>query len=366
MFIYFLISTILSASIINGPYIDNISKDSACFRFTIEESTISWFGWGEDPKCDKYITPLLPKKDQVVDIYGLKSGVKYCYSIFLPLLNSTYTYLAASSTFTTFFDETKSTYSFIIYSNTFLNTKDENKRIVSIILSSHTDISFIINLGNFIKKTDTEFIYPGDFKDIALSFPIYTLNGEHEHNDKDILYHYGKMRNFSKNGFPPYYYYIDISNSRFIFLDRNLDNGSDSLKKGSKQYRWLNEVLKFSNNKKWIFIFINKPLYPFSYFEKDFDLEELFLNYKVDFVFQNGKNYIRTKKIKYGIEDDEGIFYITLGEIDENLLIENDDPIIDCNYMQKGIIKVSINDETLSLDYYDLDLKLIDKFLYSK
>jgi len=373
MFILFLLSSVIFSGIINGPYIDNLSNNSAFLRFTTDKPTISWFGWGEFPKCDKYITFLPFKKDHTINLYGLKSDTKYCYSIFLPLENSTYSYVASSSTFSTFMDESKSTYSFVVYSNTALNTDEENKKIVSLILSSHTDINFVINLGNFLKKDNNDFIFPLEFGDIAKIFPIYTVLGSNEYKFFDgglLLDEYRKMRGFSKNGVSPHYYYVDISNSRLIFLDGNPKiKNSLSLKKGSKQYNWLEEVLSFSKSKKWIFVLLNEPIYPSFNIEKNSDIEDLFIKYHVDFVFQNGENYLRTKKIKYGIESDDGIFYVNIGKIitdGSNQYNQIDDGTIDCLYNKKGLLKVSIEDKKILLDYLDLDGNFIDKFVYSK
>jgi len=368
--IIMLFVSFLEAGIVNGPYIDNLSKDTLSLRFNTDDITVAWFSWGEYPKCDKYLTVLVPKKDHTVNLYGLKPSTKYCYNIFLPLENSTFSYLVSSSVFTTFFDETYSSFSFIVYSNTVLNSMDENRKLVSLIISSHTDISLCVNLGNFLNST-LDFVFPGEFKDISAYLPIYTALASREYEnykDKLLKDEYRRFRSFSKNGFSPHYYYVDIATSRLIFLDNNPEvKNSVSLKKQTKQYQWLKEVLEYSNSKKYLFVFINDGIYPSS-MDINMDLEETFLKYKVDFVFQNGNfPYLRTRKIKYGTESDDGIFYIMLGNENYSQTFKDISDIpIEVIYKNKGFLKVSVYEQSVYMDYYNFDGSLIDKFVYSK
>ncbi|MEF3279577.1 MAG: metallophosphoesterase [Elusimicrobiota bacterium] len=381
LFLIFLVSHLKSATIVRGPYLDYLSSNSATIRYSVDSPEITWFSWGEFPKCNKYLTVTTPKKNQYVNIYGLKIAKKYCYMIYLPVSNSTHSYLASSATFTTFYDETVSSFSFIVIGNTFLNSPDQNIALSSAIFS-FPDINFIIHTGNIsngnLLDHDTYYFMP--FSGILKSIPFFISLGLKEYGEikeKTNSYrflgeNFSPYYRFARNGFSPHYYFIDSGTSRFIFLDNNNLNEIDSapsLRKGTKQYQWLEETLKYSNSKKWRFVVLNHPIYPSSIGGEDIKegLEELFLKYKVDFVFQSGnKYYLRTKPLKYGVPDEGGVIYITVGGGDLYLSEIEASEIIETQIDSRVFLNIKIDERKIDISAFDCSMNLLDRFVYSK
>jgi len=372
---------IYSANITLGPYIDNLSNSQTSIVYETDVPSPAWLGWGDWPKCDRYITPLPVKKRQRINIYGIKPGKKYCYNLYLPVTNSTYSYIASSSTFFSFYDESISSFSFILFSNTSYNSEDENIKFSSAVISHFDEnMLLLLNVGNMLKySTDYVKIFYG-IEGVVKTKPVFNSMGPSEYGDnkekyegyKFIQSNYSPYRAFTRNGVVPHYYYVDVSNSRFIFLDNNNLNeikDAPSFKKGTKQWLWLEDVLKYSKDKKWIFVILNHPVYPSqSWNEEDRgSLEELLLKYRVDFVFENGsENFLRTKKIKYGTYDENGIYYIMLGGVNVYQTYPEDEEIIDSKLNIKGFLYTKINDYNIDMTYYDYSLNQLDRFVYSK
>lgn len=367
-----------STSITRGPYFNYLDKENATIRYLLDKADISWFAWGENPYCDKYLTPMIPKENNYINLYGLKPQKDYCYKIYLNIDNSTYVYVASSSTFKTFYDDTVSSFSFIIMGNTGYNSFDENLTISSSIFI-FLDVMFFINTGNIsqdgtITSIDDNFFKP--FSNIIKSYPIYLTLGPIEYGNSAEKDEYNFLKeNYTKyfysiNGFFPHYYFFDVANARFIFLDNNSLNGiksAPSLKVGTKQYKWLEDLLKSSKNKKWIFVVLNSPLYPYVVEDNETrnNLEELLLKYNVNFVIQNGyDNYLRTKPIKYGVYDENGIMYLVVGGSNfyNN---EKDSEVTDTYFNEKGFVYFKIHETYAEIIYYNLSLESLDKFVVS-
>jgi len=131
----------------------------------------------------------------------------------------------------------------------------------------------------------------------------------------------------------------------------------------------LENTLKYSKDKKWIFVVINHPLYP-SYVWDEADrnsLEELFIKYKVDIVFQNGGDFfLRTKKLKYGQYDENGVYYMTIGGANIYQTYPIDDEISDIKLNIKGFLYIKVNNLNIDMIYYDYMFNQLDRFVYSK
>jgi len=371
-----------AVSIVKGPYIDNLSDSELAIRYVLDSQSLSWLGWGEFPKCDRYVIPMVPRVNNSVNVYGIRPGKKYCYNVYLPLSASTNSYISSSSTFTSFYDESISSFSFVAFSNNGFNSDEENVELSSSVASLKNDYMFIIHTGNIsssgmIDDTDKKFFIP--FLNIINSKPVFISPGPQEYGDernkakgyKIFKENYASYHSFAKNGLSPHYYYVDISKARFIFIDNNSFNdiaAAPLLVAGSKQYIWLEGVLKYSKDKKWIFVVLNYPLYPSASASNDIkDLEELFIKYNVDIVFQNGSSYyLRTKPVKYGVYDDKGIIYITLGGSENYLTPSYDQENIDTNVEKKVFLYTNIDGDKIDITAYDYSLNQIDRFVLNK
>ncbi len=379
--ILFSILNLNSARIIVPSYIDNLSDSEFSIGYETDINSYGWVGWGDFPKCDRYITPTSIKKNQKINLYGIKSGKKYCYTVFLPLDNSTYSYVASSGVFLSLYDDTVSSYSFIVTGNTVFNTEDENLKLSSASFSLiYEEPLFLIHTGNILKyENDINTPFYG-IENIVKSKPIFSVPGPKEYGEKKekgegykfLQKNYSPYRAFSRNGAVPHYYYIDVSESRFIFLDdNNLNDIKDapSIKRGTKQWLWLENTLKYSKDKKWIFVVTNHPLYPsYAWDEADRNsLEELFIKYKVDIVFQNGGDFfLRTKKLKYGQYDENGVYYMTIGGANIYQTYPIEDEISDIKLNIKGFLYIKVNNLNIDMIYYDYMFNQLDRFVYSK
>jgi len=376
------ISNSYAASIVKGPYIDNLSDSELVIRYVLDSQSLSWMSWGEFPKCDRYMIPVVPRVNNSVNVYGIRAGKKYCYNIYLPLSVSTNSYISSSSTFTSLYDESISSFSFITFSNTGFNSDEENVELSSSVASLKNDYMFIIHTGNIsssgmIDDTDKKFFIP--FSNIINSKPIFISPGPSEYGNernkvkgyKIFQENYAQYHGFAKNGLSPHYYYVDISKARFIFLDNNSFNdiaAAPIIDVGSRQYKWLEGVLQYSKDKKWIFVVLNYPLYPSASASNDVKaLEELFIKYKVDIVFQNGSSYyLRTKPLRYESYDDKGIIYITLGGSENYLTPAYDQENIDTKIGEKVFLYTNVNGDKIDITAYDYSLNQIDRFVFNK
>ncbi|HOL62568.1 MAG TPA: hypothetical protein PK103_04270, partial [Elusimicrobiales bacterium] len=81
LFVLFSILNLNSAKIIVPSYIDNLSDSEFSIGYETDVNSYGWVGWGDFPKCDRYITPSSVRKNQKINLYGIKSGKKYCYTV---------------------------------------------------------------------------------------------------------------------------------------------------------------------------------------------------------------------------------------------------------------------------------------------
>lgn len=383
-----------AAKLLRTPYIENASKEYISFKYIVDIQTRSWVSWGEYPRCSKYLTPMPVKENQIVWLYGLKQNTEYCYNIYLPVENSTFSYVASSSTFKTFFDETVSSYTFVVIGNTGYNTSEYNIKLASSVIEISSDnLNFLIHTGNISVTgvdSDADEVYFKPFADVLKSYPVFIAlsKGDYGNNFsknegvKFLEENFNKYHALPRNGIYPHTYYVDISDSRFIFIDTSYYLGIKdvpSLDIKSKQYKWLKSALSYSKNKRWLFIVMNMPLYStaetLSEEVKD-NLENLFIKYGVDFVIQGyNRVYERTKPIKNGVYSENGIVYLTVGggenmeneDTGENVDAENNTHgYIDFSSFKKHFAYVRVEGDSLEIKVYNDNLNIIDQFYYRK
>lgn len=183
-----------------------------------------------------------------------------------------------------------------IYGDTRTNFKAHNA-VMTEILKCKPDAVF--HTGDLVENGNNKTNWDS-FDKVISRLPdttkVYPVPGNHERESK---YYYSMFKYLPNN---KKWYHVDINGIRFICIDSNLE-----LRKGSKQYTWLENMLK-NNNQKYIIVLMHHPILTTSHhppYNKAV-LSPMFEKYGVSAVYA-GHNHNYEKCIK------NGIFYITTG-----------------------------------------------------
>jgi predicted MPP superfamily phosphohydrolase len=327
-----------AATLERGPYLENMTKDMVTVRFRTDVSSPAWLSYGAAPDCERFLTPVAAVKEHRVPLFGLLADTTHCYRLYLPADQSTGAYKAFEGEFATFPDEDKRSFTFLAFGDSG-SVSEEQLQLAGRMegFSPH----FVLHTGDMLSEgredqADDEYFQP--YEQLHSRVPFFLTLGNHDYgNDLKTPAGKGFLRtNFTPfhstplTGLPPHYYYFDIAHARFIVLDANDFYGAKfapALGPGSKQYRWLEQVLTHSAKKAWLFVAVHEPVYSTGAHgqieEQVKALEPLFLKYKVDLVLQgHDHNYERTLPVKEGMPDQQGITYVTLGGGGSQLYIQ--------------------------------------------
>jgi len=327
--LYSLFSPVSAARIERGPYIENMSKETANLRFRTDVATVSWLTYGDYPDCDRFATVSRITGEHSVNLNGLLADTSHCYRIYLPVDGSTNSYKAEESYFKTFKDDKSVEFSFLAFGPSGMPEEDEK---IAGLMSVAGNADFVLHTGNLAgmgKDEDAETAYFSRYRDMLKKTPFFVALGNYEYGPdydkkeswKFIRENYFPYHSWPRNGSGPYYYYFDTANARFAVLDANLFYGALSappLAKDSQQYKWLEIVLKTAADKTWKFVAVHQPLYSSAQNGPAPGLKEalapLLEKYGVDIVFQGHAGvYERTKPLKADLPDEDGVIYVTLG-----------------------------------------------------
>lgn len=372
------------ASIISrGPYMENFTEKSAVIRFNVSPSTVAWLSYGAFPDCERFSTFSGFNNEHKIQLNGLLSDTTHCYRIYLTIDNSTNAYKAFEGRFKTFKDEKGSNTSFLIFGDS-TNGIDEQKKLVEDMLK-FDEAEFAIHTGNLTNTgldIDADEQYFSIYSRLLSRIPVYISIGIKDYgpnfDNKDgagfiktnFSLHHGGLN----NGLPPHYYFFDSGPARFIVLDGNSFSKaifSPSLKKGSRQYIWLENVLK-NTSKKWKFVVIHQPLYSTGesggYQEEVETLSPIFERYGVDMVFQGGDHdYERFKPIKEGQASEDGVVYVTIGGYNGVMGARGEKEDFSEVFVQKPHFAfLKIEDDKLEMKVYGPEDELIDSLIIEK
>lgn len=312
-----------------GPYLENFTDKSAVIRFRVQPSTVAWLTYGAFPDCERFSTFSGFTSDHKVQLNGLLSDTTHCYRVYLPVDGSTQAYKAFEGRLKTFRDEKNPVFSFLVFGGPGVPGEELKKLVMN--MSSIEEAEFAIHTGNLTDTgldIDADACYFSLYAPLLKMIPVYYALGKMDYganfDSRDgsgfIKTNFYPYHSVPLNGLPPHYYYFDDGDSRFIFLDGNSFEGAvfaPSLKKDSKQYIWLENVLR-NTSKKWKFVIIHQPLYSTGEHgpvdeEKEI-LSPLFEKYAVDIVFHGrDRDYERFKPIKEDQESDDGVIYVNVG-----------------------------------------------------
>jgi len=372
-----------ASTVSRGPYVENFTEKSAVVRFRVNPSTVAWFSYGAFPDCERFSTFSGFTDEHKIRLNGLLSNTTHCYRIYLPVDNSTNAYKAFEGSFKTFKDENNSVLSFLIFGDS-VNGNDEQKKLVVNMLK-FDEVDFAVHTGNLTNTgldIDADKEYFSIYSPLLNRIPVYISLGKKDYgpnfDNKDgagfIKTNFSPYHTVPLNGLPPHYYFFDDAVARFIVLDGNYFSGalfSPSLKKGSKQYIWLENVLK-NTSKKWKFVIIHQPIYSTGensvVGEEREILSPIFEKYGVDIVFQGGDhNYERFKPIKESKPAEEGVIYVTIGGYNGVVGAKGEvDELSEVFVEKPHFAFLKIEGDKLEMNVYGPDEELIDSLIIEK
>ena len=366
-----------AASLIRGPYIENVGEDIATVRFRTDVSTVAWLSYGAFPDCERFMTLSPESKEHKLLLFGLLGDTTHCYRIYLPDSVSTGAYKAAENAFTTFRGDDKPYLNFLAFGDS--GSGSEEQLELAAIMGQLTP-DFVVHTGDLLENglessADEQYFNP--YKKMIAKYPFFITLGNHDYGrdynkpegKKFLKENYIPYHTMPYTGQPPYYYYFDDGNARFFVLDTNYFDGAkwaQPLDKNSKQYKWLEHFLS-RTDKEWKFVVMHEPLYSTgAHGGREAQralLEPLLDKYGVDIVLQgHDHDYERTKPLKDGMPNDqEGVIYITLAGGGRPLYFQRNNE----DWSEKFLpvyhfAHFEINGSNLKMAVYDKDAKVID------
>jgi len=366
-----------AATLVRGPYIENVGEDAATVRFRTDASTVAWLSYGAYPDCERFMTLSPEGKEHKIALFGLLSDTTHCYRIDLPDSESTGVYKAAESTFKTFRGEDKPYFNFLAFGDSGSGSEEQLELAARM---EKFDPDFVVHTGDLVEtgldtSADEQYFIP--YEKMIAKYPFFVALGNHDYgkdyNKKEsrrfLRENYIPFHTMPYTGLPPYYYLFDDGNARFFVLDTNFFYGAKwapPLGKDSKQYKWLERFLS-KTDKEWKFVVMHEPLYSTGAHggieEQKAVLEPLLEKYGVDIVFQgHDHDYERTKPLKAGSPNDqEGIIYITLAGGGTPLYFKRNNADWSEKFMPVyHFAHIEVKESNLKMTVYDKDAKVID------
>ena len=372
-----------AATLERGPYLENMTRDMVTVRFRTDASTPAWLSYGAAPDCERFLTPAAAVKEHRVALFGLLPDTTHCYRLYLPAEASTAAYKAFEGNFTTFPAEEARQFDFLAFGDS--GSGSEEQLQLAARMEAFTP-DFVLHTGDMLsegleEQADEEYFQP--YAPLLSRTPFFLTLGNHDYG-RELKAPEGKgflKANFTPyhstplTGLPPHYYFFDVAHARFIVLDANAFYGAKfapPLIPGSKQYKWLEQVLSHSAQKGWRFVAVHEPLYstgahgPLE--EQIKALEPLFLKYKVDLVLQgHDHNYERTLPVKEGLPDEGGITYVTLGGGGAPLYIQRRNEDWSARFLPVfHFAHFEVSESALKMTVYDKAGEVVDTFELKK
>ena len=74
-----------AATLLRGPYVENVTDEMATVRFRTDIATVAWLSYGLYPDCERFLTLSPEVKEHKITLFGLLGDTTHCYRIFLPV-----------------------------------------------------------------------------------------------------------------------------------------------------------------------------------------------------------------------------------------------------------------------------------------
>jgi len=277
----------------------------------------------QGPDLEKYAQETMANQQTLITGFGIENY--YAANMTGLQQETTYAYRVGNGNFWSEWNYFKTAspknkpFSFIFMGDVQYGIRSSWSRVVRKAYSENPNAAFILYVGDIVRRSKAK--YWGEWFD-ALGFihkmmPCFATPGNHEYRKGKICKHWRKIFDFPKNGPQGYEdlaYYFDYQGARFIFLDSNVINDS--------QTSWLEQVLK-TNDQQWTIVAFHHPLY---FVSKSGDPHQkrniwlpIFEKYNVDLILLgHDHTYIRSKLIRTMIgqprsiatNENSGIVYI--------------------------------------------------------
>ncbi|MCX7905695.1 MAG: hypothetical protein N2446_03220 [Elusimicrobiales bacterium] len=353
--LFIIISLIHLQEPVYGPYILNATDNTITLKYALNKPIKSWLGWGIYPKCDTYLTFFGPQKNVVSTIYGLQSDKNYCYTLYLPVENSTFSYIFSSATFHTITNSTSLPFNFIVFTD--LNGyASEICNSLDFIIDTRTQ--FAIYFGSITENSSNGIpSYFSNYSKFISKIPFYIPAIEHNFDYEKGLINkqFQNYFYFSYNGISPYYYYIDVGTVRLLLID--LIKSKMSKKFFLEQKKWLEKTLE-TTSKDWIIAVFNTDISVMD--EETEKIIEILSNKGVDLIIHYGNSKYLRRKIFHN--NNLEIISLSIGE----KVLSDDVEYFEFKSDIDGIIKINIDYKKLEIFYLDFQFKEIDHLVYQK
>lgn len=372
-----------AAGLARGPYVENVTRESAVVRWRNDSPSMAWLQYGPFPGCSMFTTISPTASEHAETLNGLLPDTTHCYRIYLLNDEGTATVMAGEGYFRTVRPPEQARLDFLIFGDSGSGS-EEQSQVAGRMENFSPD--FVIHTGDITETgldadADTQFF--GPYKNLLRKAPFYMALGNHDYGryrkkpeGKDyIAKNYLPFHQMPAGPGTPYYYAFENADALFVCLDTN--NAAENvmwaprLDAGSLQLRWLESTLARSRAR-WKFVFLHHPVYASGGYGSTtgFDtlLAPIFEKNGVDLVFQgHDHNYERTFPVKNGERAANGVTYVTMGGGGRPLYIQRSQP--DWSAIFSAVYSFAyarIAEKKFDMTAYDKDGQVIDTLQLSK
>ncbi len=300
-FNFLLISTLLAASIVKGPYLSQPTSQSIVVKWMTKSPSTGIVRFGEKNQLLHWAADSSARTTHILKLKNLAPNMHYFYRV-VDGIDSTQIYSfwtapADSSPFT-----------FVVYGDSRSNHLAHQEILR---LAVEQQPRFALHTGDLVRNGKKQSNWEQYFKDLCVytrageNIPIFYAIGNHEHHSPLYFSYFELPHNNALN--TEEFYSFQYGAAHFIALSSEM-----RFKRGTPQYRWLENDLKNAAGKNgWIFVFFHRPPYSSGEHGSSRLLRKawhpLFKQYGVTAVF-NGHDHLyeRTEPI-------DGVTYIVTG-----------------------------------------------------
>lgn len=224
---------------------------------------------------------------------------------------------------------------------------------------------FIVHNGDLTEDPDQEKEWDSFFGQAAkwlVKVPLMPVTGNHDEiqgNAKRFTSHFAVPANGAEGAIPGTNYSFNYGYAHIVVLDTE-----SNLK---VQTSWLRGDLQ-SNRQPWTIVAMHRPAYGGNRYEKIEDWIKVFDEYGVDLVLQgHNHEYSRSFPLRDGniVSEGEGTVYVITNTAGPKFNSLKKDKYYHAVHFQNNkqmFAGVTVSERTLSLQAYDVDGNLLDKF----
>ncbi len=287
-----------SASIVKGPYLQNVSRDGIVVMWETSEPSEGWVHYGRTPACRETVADENTAAIHEVALRGLRPDTRYFYRISSGgEVSRAYSFRTAPEGFRGF--------RFAVYGDTRSQPQEHAKVAAAVLRASPR---FVLHTGDLV-AVGTDYAQWGEqfftpAAPLMARIPVFPCLGNHERNASWYYDFFSLPAGGGER--EEEWYSFDFGNAHFTVLDTETKFGP-----GSAQYAWLEQDLA-SARQEWKFVMFHRPVCSSGAHGGQENpalgqyLAPLFEKYDVDVVF-NGHDHIYERSYR------NGVYYIVAG-----------------------------------------------------